>query len=115
MTGQVCVAYAFKFALDAEMNQGCIPSLFCVMSIYVGVIFYFAFNERISGTKILGILMMIPCVLFLSLDKKIVDEGSDSEFTAEQMRTYGLIAILFGVSAPLFWTYKSYWTRKAIE
>lgn len=83
LTGNFCVAYAFKFALDAEMNQGCIPSLFCVMSIYVGVLFYFAFDERISSTKILGILMMVPCVLLLSLDKKAVEEGSDSELTPQ--------------------------------
>ena len=69
------VAYAFKFALLADMNQGCIPSLFSVTGIYVAVIFYFKFNEVISVSKIIGIVMMIPCVVLLSLDPKEVDEA----------------------------------------
>ena len=68
--GLVFVAYSFKFALYADMNQGSIPSLFTLASIYVSIIFYFKFNEVISKPKILGILLMIPCVVILSLDKK---------------------------------------------
>ena len=40
--------YAFKFALLAEMNQGCIPSLFTLTSIYIAVLFYFKFNEILT-------------------------------------------------------------------
>ena len=48
LAGLVFVAYAFKFAKLAEMNQGCIPSLFTVVSIYIATLFYFKFNEKIT-------------------------------------------------------------------
>ena len=70
MIGLCFVAYAFKFAKLAEMNQGCIPSLFAVTSIYIAVLFYFKFGEVISPTKIVGMALMIPAVIVLSLDPK---------------------------------------------
>ena len=75
--GLVLVCYAFKFALMAEMNQGCIPSLFTVTSFYIAILFYFKFGEVISCCKILGIAMMIPCVILLSIDKKAASETSE--------------------------------------
>ena len=70
LAGLCFVAYAFKYAKLAEMNQGCIPSLFTVNSIYVSTLFYFKFNEKITISQIIGIFLMIPCVILLSLDKK---------------------------------------------
>ena len=111
--GLVFVSYAFKFALLAQMNQGCIPSLFSVCSIYVGILFYFAFKESISCAKIIGIAMMVPCVILLSLDKK--EESEDSDLSEQEMVTYGSLAILMGVLAPIFWTFKTYFARKVID
>ena len=74
--GLVLVAYAFKYALMAQMNQGSIPSLFTVVSFYIAVVFYIKFNEVISCSKILGIAIMVPAVVLLSLDEKVVDESS---------------------------------------
>ncbi len=113
LCGLILVAYAFKFALMAGMNQGCIPSLFSVTSIYIAILFYFAFGEVISKPKIVGIAMMIPCVILLSLDKKVADQESD--VTVHDMQIYGGIAVLFAVLAPLFWTTKAYFARKSIE
>ena len=114
------VAYAFKFALLADMNQGCIPSLFSVTSIYISIIFYFKFNEVISVSKIIGILMMVPCVVLLSMDPKEVDEAeaaeSDEEsLTKQQMKLYGILAVMFGIFAPFFWIIKIYFIRLTIE
>ena len=77
--GLTLVAYAFKFAKLADMNQGCITSLFSVTGIYISIIFYLKFKEVISVSKIIGILMMVPCVVILSLDPKEVDEAEAVE------------------------------------
>ena len=61
------------------MNQGTIPSLFPLLGFYVAVVFFFKFKEVISFAKIIGIAIMIPAVLLLSLDKKVPD--ADSEYT----------------------------------
>lgn len=84
LAGLVFVAYAFKFAKLAEMNQGCIPSLFTVVSIYIATLFYFKFNEKITIAQIVGIILMLPCVVLLSIDKK--EEGdSTHDLTLKEM------------------------------
>ena len=112
--GLILVTFAFKFALYAEINQGCIPSLFSVCAIYISVLFYFVFNEVISKTMILGIAMMLPAICLLSLDKK---ESANSEFdlTAERMRMYGVLAVVMALIAPLWWTFSTYFLVKRIR
>ena len=114
LTGLVLVAYTFKFAKFAEINQGCMASLFSVTSIYVGVVFYFKFNEVISGAKMVGMLLMLPCAILLSLDKKEA-EDSDYNLTVRQMRLYGLVAVIFALLGPICWTLKGFYIRKAKE
>ena len=104
------VAYAFKFAKMAEINQGSIPSLFTITSIYISIVFYFKFNEMISCSQIVGIGLMIPCVFLISCAAKTA-EVSDSDYTADEMRIYGLYAILCALLAPIFWTLRSVYTR----
>ena len=67
------------------MNQGCITSLFSVTGIYISIIFYLKFKEVISVSKIIGILMMVPCVVILSLDPKEVDEAAAAESEDEAL------------------------------
>ena len=96
------------------MNQGCIPSLFAVTGIYVAVCFYFCFNEVISVSKIIGLILIIVCIAFLAFDQK--EEGtSEFEFSAREQRLFGGLAVLCGVVVPLFWTLKGYYLRKSIE
>ena len=68
--GLFLVSYAFKFALAAGMNQGCIPSMFAVTGIYIAILFYWCFNEVISYAKVGGIVMIVLCVIFLAFDGK---------------------------------------------
>mmetsp|Transcript_30498 Transcript_30498/g.35767 ORF Transcript_30498/g.35767 Transcript_30498/m.35767 type:complete len:136 (+) Transcript_30498:467-874(+) len=108
------VTYAFKFALLAEMNQGCIPSLFAVVGIYIAVLFYFCFDEKISVSKIIGLVLIVLCIAFLALDQK--EEGSGvNEYSASEKRIFGLLAVFCGLCAPLFWTFKGYFLRRTID
>ena len=36
----------------------------------VAIVFYFCFNEAISKPNICGIVLTIPCAIFLSMDPK---------------------------------------------
>ena len=96
------------------MNQGSISSLFSLPGIYVAVLFYFKFNEVISVSKIIGILMFIPCVILLSMDPKEVDEAAATA-TEEEMRLYGIVAVIFGLVAPFFWVFGIYYIRLMIQ
>ena len=114
LLGLVLVAYVFKFAKYAEVNQGCLVSLFSVQCIYVAILFYFKFNEIVSGIKIFGMLLMPPCALLLSLDKKDA-EDSEYNFTIEEMKLYGILAVVFALVAPIVWTFAGFYIRKARE
>lgn len=112
--GLFLVSFAFKFALQAEMNQGCIPSLFAVTGIYIAVLFYFCFNEVISVSKIIGLILIILCIILLAFDKK-EEALSDHDTTAKEKKIFGGLAVLCGLVAPLFWTIKGYYLRKSID
>ena len=84
LSGLILIAYAFKFALLAKINQGCIPSLFSTTAIYIAVVFYKKFGEKISISKIFGITLMMPCIILLSIDNK-EDKQSDDDLTVAQM------------------------------
>ena len=84
LSGLILIAYAFKFALLAKINQGCIPSLFSTTAIYIAVLFYCKFGEKISISKIFGIILMIPCIILLSIDNK-EDKDGEGDLTVAQM------------------------------
>ena len=95
------------------MNQGCIPSLFAVYGIYVAIVFYCCFKEVISWSKIIGIVLIVLCIIFLAFDKKESTEG-ESGYSAKEKRVYGGFAVLCSLIAPIIWTYKTYYLRKTI-
>ena len=54
----------------ADINTGCITSIFSATSIYLVIVFYCVFKEKLSVLKILGVVLIIPCVAFLTMDPK---------------------------------------------
>ena len=65
----VCViSLAFEYAALSDINQGTIPCLFTLAGIYILIIFYFMFDERISCVKFTGMMMMLVCIGFLTLE-----------------------------------------------
>ena len=62
---------------------------------------------------LMGVLAMIPCVVFLSLDKKV--ESKDSDLTKDGLVMFGGLAVAMGLAAPLFWTFRTYFTRRTIN
>ena len=104
----IFITYSWKFALLAEINQGAVPSLFALTAIVIAVTFYIKFGERISYYAIFGLVLMIPAIFFLALDKKEVSVDDDSHLTAKEMRVYGLYAILTALVAPFMWTFRAY-------
>ena len=88
--GLVLVAYCFKFAKMAGINQGCLPCIFSMTIFYVSILFWFKFNEKISVITIIGTVMMIPCIVFLAFGADTSasvteeDEVDPETYTASQ-------------------------------
>mmetsp|Transcript_31507 Transcript_31507/g.41716 ORF Transcript_31507/g.41716 Transcript_31507/m.41716 type:complete len:272 (+) Transcript_31507:253-1068(+) len=117
LAGLILVAYCFKFAKMAGINQGCLPCIFSMTIFYVSVLFYFKFGEKISMMKIVGTLLMIPCIVFLSLGGgpggESSDETSQDEYSDSQKQVFAVISVIFAMSAPFFWTTKMLYLRKS--
>lgn len=64
----VVLAWAFKFAASAEMNQGIISTLGSLAGVYTMIWFYFSFNEIISFAQMAGMLLMFVSVVLLALE-----------------------------------------------
>lgn len=60
-------------------------------------------------------LLLIPCVVFLALDKKSESSDSAAAYTAHEKRVYGGLAIICGLISPVFWLFKAYFLRKTID
>lgn len=61
---------AFYFAQKSDINQGCIPAIFAIVGIYIAILFFFCFDERISFSKIMGLVLIIACIAFIAFDPK---------------------------------------------
>ena len=68
LIGLVVLAWAFKFAALADMNQGIIATLGTLSGVYTMVWFYFKFSEIISFAQMAGMLLMFASVVLLALE-----------------------------------------------
>ena len=108
-TGHVFLfTYAFRFAKKGGLNQGIIPIVTTLATLYNSIIFYKAFGEKVSAPKVFGMLFTVGCVVFLALDsstrKKV--EGSDID------PIYSLYSLICGFFVPIGFSTKHYLIRK---
>ena len=120
LMGLVMVAYSFKYAKMAEINQGCLPCIFAITTFYICVLFYFKFGEKISAIKIIGTLLMLPCIVFIALgsapEAKSSEEApaaadDDESYTDEEKQIFAILSVSFAMMAPFFWTARCLYLR----
>lgn len=108
-TGHVFLfTYAFKFAKKGGLNQGIIPIVTTMATLYNSIIFYKAFGEKVSPPKIFGMLFTVGCVVCLALDsasRKAVP-GSDTD------PINSVYALLCAFMVPVGFSFKHYLIRK---
>jgi hypothetical protein len=109
-TGHVFLfTYAFMFAKKGGLNQGIIPIVTTLATLYNSIIFYKAFGERVSPPKIFGMFFTIGCVTCLALDaasRKQVVGGPVTE------SKYAVYSLLCAFMVPVGFSFKHYLIRK---
>ena len=65
IVGSILV-FCFKFALDANINQGILTTLFGLTAFFSALGAYFLFNERLKVAHIIGMSLMLVCIIGLS-------------------------------------------------
>jgi multidrug transporter EmrE-like cation transporter len=105
-------SFALKYAKLAQINQGCVVALFTINSFYTAMIFYSAFNEKISCSKILGMILMMGSVACLVIESS-KDTYEDETESVEVLETsdrmfYGCLSICLALLTPFIWACMTY-------
>lgn len=112
---QFTFQFCFEFLRKGGSNQSIVVIVTTFASIINGITFYFAFGEKLSITKMIGMLCSISAVVFLALSKqgeevKTVQAGPNGEaFVTDPKYTYIAIGMAFIV--PVCFSTKHFFTR----
>jgi len=88
------------------------PALLSLSSVYNAILFYFAFGETIAHMHVLGMVVMTVGVVLLGFESGSDEKALGNEEILEESAKNGLIAMIYGVTAPSFFTIKAYAIRK---
>ena len=100
--------YAFKYAKLGGLNQGTVPVMTTFAVIINSVVFYFKFGETFSCSKIIGMMIIISSVIFLSIDTSQNDKISED---GESEAYYATIALILAFIVPFQFSLKHYLIR----
>ena len=106
---------AFKYAKLAGINQGVVTIMVIMATIFNSISFYFAFGEKPSCTKIIGICFSASITIFLGIngvlqddsDLKVKNADGDSSRTA-----YSFYSLGFATLVPIGFSLKHFFIRK---
>jgi len=113
IVSKILLTYAFYYATIANMNQGVIPSLFSLSSVYIMVTFYFRFGERVSKMAFLGMVIMCLCVFCLAFVPKNENTAELTTIPGLSARKALYISIVLGALAPACYAIKGFYFRLA--
>jgi len=97
------------------MNQGVVPIITTMATIYNSITFYFAFNEKLSSSKIIGMVFTMACVVFLALNsskKQEDDLETDSKYIMWSLGLALLVPVGFSLKHFLIRKYKGSYDYK---
>jgi len=69
VTAGYLVILSFKYALYAGINQGAITTLFSLSGIYVAIIGWFLFHEKLNRFHLIGMALLIGCTILIVFSK----------------------------------------------
>ena len=104
------ITYAYKFALDAEMNQGVVTSFNTLVGIYIAILMYFLLDQRILCVELVGMVLMLPCI-FIIVNNISVKDDDDVDVEMTEKEEYGYFAIGIALTAPLIFSVKNFFIR----
>ncbi|CDW91072.1 UNKNOWN [Stylonychia lemnae] len=98
--------YTFRYALEIQLNQGIVSSLFALSTVTTSIIFYFAFKQKITPVQILGICFILLFVILISMSKP--SQKYDNDGVKQIGSEHIMIVVLLGVFVALLFTSKAF-------
>ena len=100
--------YAFKYAKMGGLNQGIIPIVTTMATPITSIVFYKMFGEKVTATKIFGMMFTVGCVVFLALDSLYSKASANKDVDSK----YSFYALGFAFIVPMNFTFKHFLIRK---
>jgi len=114
------LSYAWEFAKRGGLNQGIISSFLAFAAVINIFLFRYFFNEKVTATQVLGIVIMVGCIICLGFETSgKVDEVGDASEDSEYDYSVGpsifmssIYALVLGSFAPWTMSLKQIFIRK---
>ena len=108
---------AFKFAKEAKINQGVVTIVVIMASIFNSVTFYFAFGEKPSCAKFVGMFFCASVTILLGINSALQGSGDadtsvDSKPEETSRTAYAFYSLGFAILVPIGFSIKHYFIRK---
>jgi len=106
------VIISFKYALYAGINQGAITTIFTLSSIYVAIISWFLFNEKLNKFHIIGMLLLIVCTVMIVFSKR--DAGVKKKLTfydEEVMEVSSFVPVSFALITTFLYSIRTIYVK----
>lgn len=111
----IVMTFAWRFAEQAGLNQGVISSMLCFASVINIVVFYCAFNEKVSCINLIGVALMfagIVCIGAAAATSEDSELDPEVDTGGRSTTVNGILALVVGFGGPMIISTQHYVIRK---
>ena len=105
------VILSFKYALYANVNQGAISTIFSLSSVYVSVISWFLFDEKLNRFHITGMAFLISSTILIAFSKKKTEAKKIKVFNQEIDVMSPLVPVSFALITTLLYSFRTIYVK----
>jgi drug/metabolite transporter (DMT)-like permease len=105
------VIISFKYALYAGINQGVITTVFTLSSIYVAIMSWFLFDEKLNRFHIVGMLLLIACTILIVFSKTDNKKGKLKIYDQEVTEVAAYVPVGFALITTLIYSFRTIYVK----
>ena len=109
------VIVSFKYAMYAGINQGVITTIFTLSAIYVALISWFMFNEKLNRFHIIGMLLLIGCTILIVFSKSPDASKTLKVYDQEVQQESPLPAVLFALLTTVLYSFRTIYVKLFVQ
>ena len=105
------VIISFKYALYAGINQGAITTIFTLSGIYVAIVSWFLFNEKLNKFHIMGMLLLIGCTIIIAYSKRQSHAKKFEVYGQEVEEVPAIIPVGFALLTTVIYAFRTVYVK----
>ena len=109
------VIISFKYALYAGINQGVITTIFTLSAIYVAIISWFVFNEKLNKFHVIGMLLLIGCTILIVFSKSTDHAKTLKVYNDEVQEVSTLLPVGFALITTFLYSFRTIYVKLFVK